>query len=88
MPQVRIGRRFDKDYRRLSKQDQQAATRALERFAVRPATPSLHLERIEGEFWSSRASRRLRIMPRQAGDPGDEQWVAVRTGTHEVYRRY
>lgn len=88
MPRLRIDSSFEKAYGKLSTQDQRATDRALLNFIENPRRPSLHLERIKGDYWSIRASRRIRIMLRSESREDGEIWAVVDVGTHQVYRRY
>lgn len=63
---------FEKDYRKLSKQDQERVGKALAQFAQNPLHPSLRVARLvlkgRDDIWSFRASSSLRCTFQFDGD--------------------
>jgi hypothetical protein len=81
---------FRRAYRRLSRQDQNRVEAVLIRFAENPLHPGLNVEKITGNIWSFRVSRRVRCTFEWEGSMEGllraEIILLRNVGGHEVYR--
>lgn len=70
MPRIRWSRTFEKSFRKLPTQIQDAAFRAVRTLLEDPTRPSLNLEKLRGtDYWSIRVNLAYRILLRLEPDP-------------------
>jgi len=88
MPRVRWSRTFEKSFRKLPAQIQDAAFRAIQNLLEDPGRRSLNLEKLRGtEYSSIRVNLGYRILLRSEPDPEGEIFRLMDVGPHDVYRR-
>ena len=89
MPRLRVDPSYERASRRLPKDVQHRASKALVKFLANPKSPGLHFERLKGRegYFSIRASLQYRILLRQERDDDGALFAVVDIGTHQVYRR-
>lgn len=77
---------FWKSYHALPPELRAAAQRAYRKFAVNPAHPSLHLERLtsDARFWSVRVTLDYRAVAQRLGN---DVWIWAWIGPHEDFDR-
>jgi|KBSMisStaDraftv2_1062788.scaffolds.fasta_scaffold2699737_2 mRNA-degrading endonuclease RelE of RelBE toxin-antitoxin system len=88
MPRVRWSRTFEKSFRKLPAQIQDAAFRAVQNFLEAPERRSLNFEKLRGtDYWSIRVNLGYRILLRSEPDPEGYVFRLMDIGPHDVYRR-
>jgi mRNA-degrading endonuclease RelE of RelBE toxin-antitoxin system len=88
MPRVRWSRTFEKSFRKLPAQIQDAAFRAVRNLLEDPSRPSLNLEKLRGtEYWSIRVNLGYRILLRSESDLDGDVFRLADVGPHDIYRR-
>lgn len=88
MPRVRWSRTFEKSFRRLPAQIQDATFRAVRNLLEDPSRPSLNLEKLRGtEYWSIRVNLGYRILLRPEPDLEGDVFRLMDVGPHDIYRR-
>lgn len=86
---IKVHPRFEKDLDGYPHNVRDRASRALQRFMENPHRPGLNFEKMVNweNHYSIRVSRDYRIVLRRETDAHGELFVALRFGTHDVYRR-
>ena len=88
MLRLRWSRTFEKSFRKLPAQIQDATFRAVQNLLEDPSRRSLNLEKLRGtDYWSIRVNLGYRVLLRAEPDPEGEVFRLMDVGPHDVYRR-
>lgn len=89
MVRIRWSRTFEKAFRKLSPNLQDATFRAVRKLMEGAGRRSLNLERLHGsrDYWSIRVNAGCRILLRLESDSEGSAFRLKDVGPHDIYRR-